>query len=85
MEHHRGNVQKEKIQTITTSGGNDRGVVNSDLRIRKLTPRECFRLQGVKDEDYDKVTKNQSDSSLFHLAGDSIVTNVLQAIFKELI
>jgi DNA (cytosine-5)-methyltransferase 1 len=118
MEHHRGNVQKEKIQTITTSGGNDREVVinsnikninyenktfntlgtncgsstsagggvvvNSDLRIRKLTPRECFRLMGVKDEDFDKVAKNQSDSSLFHLAGDSIVTNVLQAIFKEL-
>ena len=54
----------------------------SDLRIRKLTPRECFRLMGVKDEDYDKVAKNQSDSSLYHLAGDSIVVNVLMAIFK---
>jgi len=83
MEHHRGNVQKDKIQTLTTSGGNDRGVVNSDLRIRKLTPKECFRLMGVKDEDFDKVTKNQSDSSLYHLAGDSIVVNVLMAIFRE--
>ena len=85
MEHHRGNVQKGKIQTLTTSGGNDRGVVNSDLRIRKLTPRECFRLMGVKDEDYEKCAKNQSDSSLYHLAGDSIVINVLMAIFKELL
>lgn len=85
MEHHRGNVQKDKIQTITTSGGNDRGVVNSDLRIRKLTPKECFRLMGVKDEDFDKVRKNQSNASLYHLAGDSIVVNVLMAIFKELL
>jgi DNA (cytosine-5)-methyltransferase 1 len=85
MEHHRGTVQKGKTQTLTTSGGNDRGVVNSDLRIRKLTPRECFRLMGVKDEDFDKVRKNQSDASLYHLAGDSIVVNVLMAIFKELL
>lgn len=54
-------------------------------RIRKLTPKECFRLMGVKDEDYEKVRKNQSDSSLYHLAGDSIVVNVLIAIFKELL
>ena len=57
----------------------------NDLRIRKLTPKECFRLQGVKDEDFNKVKKNQSDSSLYHLAGDSIVVNVLMAIFKELL
>ena len=57
------------------------GVVNN-MRIRKLTPKECFRLMGVKDEDYEKL--NQSDSSLYHLAGDSIVVNVLMAIFKEM-
>lgn len=81
MKYHRGNVQKDKAQTLTTQC--DRGVVNN-MRIRKLTPRECFRLMGVKDEDYDKVAKNQSDSSLYHLAGDSIVANVLMAIFKEM-
>lgn len=85
MEHHRGNVQKDKIQTLTTSGGNDRGVVENNLRIRKLTPKECFRLMGVKDENFEKCAKNQSDSSLYHLAGDSIVVNVLMAIFKELL
>ena len=56
-----------------------------NLKIRKLTPREMFRLMGVKDEDYDKVAINQSDSSLYHLAGDSIVVNVLMAIFREMI
>ena len=60
------------------------GVVNN-MRIRKLTPKECFRLMGVKDEDYEKVAKNQSNASLYHLAGDSIVVNVLMAILKELL
>lgn len=57
----------------------------NDLKIRKLTPYECFALMGVKREDFDKVAKNQSDSSLYHLAGDSIVVNVLMAIFGEMI
>lgn len=52
-------------------------------RIRKLTPKECFRLMGVNDEDYDKIAQNQSDSSLYHLAGDSIVVNVLMSIFEK--
>ena len=60
-------------------------MLKNNLRIRKLTPKECFRLMGVKDQDFEKIKKNQSDSSLYHLAGDSIVVNVLMAIFKELI
>ena len=74
---------KEVSDTLQTT--QKEGIVNSNLRIRKLTPKECFRLMGVKDEDFDKVAKNQSDSSLYHLAGDSIVVNVLMAIFKELL
>lgn len=60
------------------------GVAYKNLRIRKLTPKECFRLMGVKDEDFERIAMNQSDSSLYHLAGDSIVVNVLMAIFKEM-
>jgi DNA (cytosine-5)-methyltransferase 1 len=60
------------------------GVVQ-DLRIRKLTPKECFRLMGVKDADFEKVSKNQSNASLYHLAGDSIVVEVLCAIFGQMI
>lgn len=56
-----------------------------DRKIRKPTPKECFRLMGVKDEDFEKCAKNQSNASLYYLAGDSIVVNVLIAIFKELI
>ncbi len=58
--------------------------VTQDCRIRKLTERECFRLMGVKEQDFEKVSKNQSMSSLYHLAGDSIVTTCLMAIFGEL-
>ena len=57
----------------------------NNLHIRKLTPYECFALMGVKDEDFENCAKNQSDSSLYHLAGDSIVTNCLCAIFKQLL
>lgn len=63
------------------------GVVYLDengLGIRKLTPKECFRLMGVKDEDFEKIKENQSEMSLYHLAGDSIICNVLCAIFKQL-
>ena len=73
---------KEVSDTLQTTP--KEGIVNNDLRIRKLTPKECFRLMGVKDEDFEKARKNQSDSSLYHLAGDSIVVDVLMAIFKEL-
>ena len=74
---------REIANTITTVQKDS--MVSNNLRIRKLTPRECFRLMGVKDEDFDKVRKNQSDASLYHLAGDSIVVNVLMAIFKKLL
>lgn len=53
------------------------------LRIRKLTPRECMRLMGVKDEDSNKI--QQGDSSMYHLAGDSIVTSCLMGLFGELL
>ena len=79
-------IDKDKSGTITTgvSFRNNTFLADKNLRIRKLTPKECFRLMGVKDEDYEKCAKNQSDSSLYHLAGDSIVVNVLMAIFKEM-
>ena len=54
-----------------------------DVRIRKLTPRECFRLMGFTDDDFDKI-KGISNSQLYKMAGNSIVVNVLTEIFKEL-
>ena len=54
------------------------------LRIRKLTPRECFRLMGFDDSDFDKVEGNLSNTQLYKQAGNSIVVNVLEEIYKEL-
>lgn len=62
-----------------------RNIVYNNYRIRKLTPKECFRLMGVKDEDFEKIAQNQSNASLYHLAGDSIVVNVLMEIFKNML
>ena len=54
------------------------------LRIRKLTPKECWRLMGFDDVDVEKAEKVCSNSQLYKQAGNSIVVNVLMAIFKEL-
>lgn len=79
----RGTVQPQSIQTLTTF--QDKGVVMNDLRIRKLTPKECWRLMGFDDEDFEKASKVNSNTQLYKQAGNSIVVNVLMAIFKELI
>ena len=52
-------------------------------RIRKLTPLECFRLMGFSDEEFNRI-KGVSNTQLYKMAGNSIVVNVLEAIFKQL-
>ena len=60
-------------------------VVNPNYRIRKLTPRECFRLMGVSDADVDKIqAAGISKSQQYKMAGNSIVVNCLAAIFRQL-
>lgn len=55
------------------------------FRIRKLTPRECFRLMGVDDNDIDKIqAAGISDSAQYKLAGNSIVVDVLYHIFRKM-
>ena len=66
----------------------NQNVANMDLtplRIRKLTPKECWRLMGFADEDVEKAAKVCSNSQLYKQAGNSIVVNVLMAIFKKLL
>ena len=54
-------------------------------RIRKLTPRECFRLMGMRDDDIDKIqAAGISNTQQYKMAGNSIVVDVLEAIFKNL-
>lgn len=69
-------IYKEPFRTKNIDG----------LRIRKLTPKECWRLMGFSDEDFDKAKKvGLSDSKLYKQAGNSIVVNVLMAIFKQML
>ena len=58
---------------------------DKELRIRKLTPKECWRLMGFDDEDFDKASKVNSNTQLYKQAGNSIVVNVLEGILKELL
>lgn len=62
----------------------ERGIM-SNLRIRKLTPKECWRLMGFDDEDFEKASKVNSNTQLYKQAGNSIVVNVLVAILTNLL
>lgn len=55
------------------------------MRIRKLTPRETWRLMGFEDEDFNKASKVCSETNLYHQAGNSIVVDVIYSILKELL
>ena len=72
---------------MTAQGGNRQPLVvdNVKWRIRKLTPKECWRLMGFSDEDCNCASKYVSDSSLYKQAGNSIVTSCLVAIFYSLL
>lgn len=71
--------------TITSNSyENNNFVVDTQERIRKLTPREYFRLMGVDDKDIDKIqAAGISNSQQYKLAGNSIVVDVLYHIFRK--
>lgn len=73
------------IRTINSGG--DKRVIETEpnFKIRKLTPRECFRLMGLSDNQIGKIQQfGLSDSAQYKLAGNSIVVQVLEGIFKNL-
>ena len=61
------------------------GVLENNLRIRKLTPKECWRLMGFDDNDFEKAEKVNSNTQLYKQAGNSVVVNVIEAIFDNLL
>ena len=67
----------------TCTGGNRMPKIKDNYRIRRLTPRECWRLMGVKDEQFEKL-HDLSNTQLYKLAGNSIVVDVLMGIFRNL-
>jgi DNA (cytosine-5-)-methyltransferase len=78
----RGRVGKQIANTLRT--GESQGVVEPDFRIRKLTPRECWRLQGFPDWAFDKAQEVNSNSQLYKQAGNSVTVNVIAAIAERL-
>ena len=82
-------ITKDEVGTLTSSGGGSTvrtgsfGVTDG-YRIRKLTPRECWRLQGFPDWAFDKAQEVNSNSQLYKQAGNSVTVNVIAAIAKEL-
>ncbi|MGT2771156.1 DNA cytosine methyltransferase [Streptococcus intermedius] len=81
-------ITKDEVGTLTSSGGGSTvragsfGVTDG-YRIRKLTPRECWRLQGFPDWAFDKAQEVNSNSQLYKQAGNSVTVNVIAAIAKE--
>ncbi|WP_155971636.1 DNA cytosine methyltransferase [Streptococcus ruminantium] len=78
----RGRVGKQVANTLLT--GEEQGVVTPNFRIRKLTPRECWRLQGFPDWAFDKAQAVNSNSQLYKQAGNSVTVNVIEAIARRL-
>nr|DAW16534.1 MAG TPA: Cytosine specific methyltransferase [Caudoviricetes sp.] len=78
----RGRVGKNIANTLLTT--DEQGVILSDYKIRKLTPKECWRLQGFPDELFDKAQEVNSNSQLYKQAGNSVTVNVIEEIAKRL-
>ncbi|WP_313893878.1 DNA cytosine methyltransferase [Psychrobacillus sp.] len=81
-ETRRGRVGKCVANTLDT--GCQQGVVTNELKIRKLTPRECWRLQGFPDWAFERAAVVNSDSQLYKQAGNSVTVNVIYEIAKRL-
>nr|DAY14952.1 MAG TPA: Cytosine specific methyltransferase [Caudoviricetes sp.] len=78
----RGRVGEGIANTLVT--GDNQGVVTPNFRIRKLTPRECWRLQGFPDWAFDKAQEVNSNSQLYKQAGNSVTVNVIKEIARYL-
>lgn len=72
------------VSNTLTTVQKDNLVIEPQYRIRKLTPRECGRLMAVSDEDISKMEEVNSNSQLYKQFGNSIVVDVMCAMFKNL-
>ncbi len=92
--HHYGNDQMNRVYSpdgispaiLVVSGGGREIKIEDGMRIRKMTPKECFRLMGFDDRDINVLIKDGiSKTQLYKMAGNSICVPVLEHIFKELV
>jgi DNA (cytosine-5)-methyltransferase 1 len=79
----RNKREYNKTSPTLSISNTDELTVNVDNQIRKITTKECFRLMGFTDQDHEKL-KDISNTQKYKMAGNSIVVNVLEAIFKQL-
>lgn len=77
--------RKDGVSNTLTMVQKDNYLYDTTFRIRKLTPLECWRLMGFTDEDFKKAQQVNSNSQLYKQAGNSIVKQVLMAIFRQMI
>lgn len=78
----RGRVGHDIAHTLETSS--IQGIVERGGRIRRLMPRECFRLQGFEDEQIDKILAITSDAQAYKQAGNGVTVNVVEAIGRRI-
>lgn len=83
-ETRQGRVQPQRSNTLTTSDNLGVLVDDEPIRIRKLTPKECWRLQGFTDEQYEKAATVNSNSQLYKQAGNAVTVNVVEEIGKHI-
>ena len=87
MVQSRGNNKGREFNispTLSKSSLEQNNFLRENYRIRKLTPKECWRLQGFPDWAFDKASKINSDSQLYKQAGNSVTVNVIQFIAERL-
>lgn len=78
----RGRVGKQVAQTLDTQCM--QGTLTENFRIRRLTPKECFRLQGFPDELFEKARLVNSDAQLYKQAGNAVTVNVAFAVARAI-
>lgn len=79
-------IKNEGEPAFTLTGQDRHGVLIADeyIKIRKLTPRECFRLQGFTDEQFDKAAAVNSETQLYKQAGNAVTVNVVEEIGRHI-
>lgn len=76
--------REDVVSNTLTTSTKDNLVLETTYRIRRLTPLECWRLMGFSDDDFKMAAEVNSNTQLYKQAGNSIVKDVLMAIFSQM-
>ena len=73
------------LSPLVRGGHHEVKIMDDKSNVRKLTPRESWRLMGFSDEDFDKAQAVNSNAQLYKQVGNSIVVNVLEAVLRNML